>query len=116
MKHLVPLLLLLTLSACSSGALSLLTGGGPNVAANVQAGQENNQAAVQTDNSTTATEGGTIVTQELPVQTSGYTDSVVVNNQNVPIWLVLLLIIGFMLPNPRAIYLEFKSVVSRIIR
>jgi hypothetical protein len=116
MKHLIPLLLLLTLSACGSGALSLLTGGGPNVAANVQAGQENNQAAVQTDNSVNAEDGGTIITQELPVQPTGYTESIVVNNQNVPLWLVLLLIVGWLLPNPRAMYLEFKRVVARILR
>lgn len=37
--------LLLVLSACSSGvALKLLTGGGPNVAANVQAGANNVQS------------------------------------------------------------------------
>jgi hypothetical protein len=40
MKHLV---LVLLLAGCSSGPLSLLTGGGPNVAANVQAGKTNTQ-------------------------------------------------------------------------
>ena len=34
---------LLSLSGCAPSPLSLLTGGGPNVAANVQAGAENNQ-------------------------------------------------------------------------
>jgi len=38
----IPLCLLLT--ACGASPLNLLTGGGPNVAANVQAGAENNQA------------------------------------------------------------------------
>ena len=42
MRPLILLTLCLSLSACS-GPLKLLTGGGPNVAANVQAGAENNQ-------------------------------------------------------------------------
>ena len=37
------LFLILLLAGCSGGPLSLLTGGGPNVAANVQAGETNNQ-------------------------------------------------------------------------
>lgn len=36
-------LLAFTLAGCGASPLSLLTGGGPNVAANVQAGAENNQ-------------------------------------------------------------------------
>lgn len=42
MRHLAALAVCLSLTACS-GPLKLLTGGGPNVAANVQAGAENNQ-------------------------------------------------------------------------
>ena len=49
------LLLLLLLACistvgCSKGPLSLLTGGGPNVAANVQAGKTNTQTIGQTNN------------------------------------------------------------------
>ena len=43
------LFLCLLLTACD-GPLSLLTGGGPNVAANVQAGAENNQTLGQSSN------------------------------------------------------------------
>ena len=39
----IALIALLALSSCGAAPLSLLTGGGPNVAANTQAGQTNNQ-------------------------------------------------------------------------
>jgi hypothetical protein len=38
------------MAGCSKGPLSLLTGGGPNVAANVQAGKTNTQTIGQTNN------------------------------------------------------------------
>ena len=44
------LALVMLLAGCSGGPLSLLTGGGPNVAANVQAGAENNQSIGVTSN------------------------------------------------------------------
>ena len=40
---LVSLVLILLLAGCGGGPLSLLTGGGPNVAANTQVGKENTQ-------------------------------------------------------------------------
>lgn len=40
---LLVLSVLLMIPACSSGPLSLLTGGGPNIAANTQVGKENTQ-------------------------------------------------------------------------
>ena len=42
-RALFVVLMLSGLAACGANPLSLLTGGGPNVAANVQAGAENNQ-------------------------------------------------------------------------
>ena len=42
MKH-IAFAAILLLASCGSGPLSFLTGGGTNVAANVQAGAENNQ-------------------------------------------------------------------------
>lgn len=43
------LLLAFFLAGCGGGPLSFLTGGGPNVAANVQAGAENRQSAVSVE-------------------------------------------------------------------
>lgn len=88
MKQIAAILLVLTLAGCTGGPLSLLTGGGPNVAANVQAGKENNQAVVQYDNTKdTSIEGA----------------SVTVHNTDVPLWVILLLVLGWVLPSPREI-------------
>ena len=90
MKYVISLSLVFLLSACGGGPLSFLTGGGPNVAANVQAGQENNQAVSQVEaNSTenTTIDGG----------------NVTIMNNSVPLWLVLLLILGWVLPTPNQI-------------
>jgi phage-related minor tail protein len=95
--------LLLILSGCGGvGALSLLTGGGPNVAANVQAGKTNTQ-----------TLGQTVISEQKLVnptaakitQSSG--DSRVIADQvqtvvvnEVPPWVVLVALLGWLLPSP----------------
>ena len=101
-----PLLLLvcsgMVLAGCSGTPLSLLTGGGPNVAANVQAGKTNSQ-----------TVGTTNVTEQTLVRPkardirqtadsnkvrSDSVETVVVNE--VPVWVILLLVLGWLLPSP----------------
>ena len=44
------LLVFISMAGCTKGPLSLLTGGGPNVAANVQAGKTNSQTVGTTNN------------------------------------------------------------------
>jgi len=84
------------LTGCGKGPLSLLTGGGPNVAAQVQMGKENNQAVVS---QTTRTEAGRDVNQsKLQAQ-----EVKQVTIQEVPPWVVLLLILGWLLPSPNEI-------------
>jgi len=100
MKYIISLSLVLLLSACGGmGPLSFLTGGGPNVAANVQAGKENNQAVSQVEANKT----------ESTVIESG---QVTIKNNNVPLWLIALLILGWILPTPgqiaRAIIAPFS--------
>lgn len=73
--------------------MSLLTGGGPNVAANVQAGKENSQAVVS---QTTRIEAGGDV-QQSRVISNGAGEVTV---QEVPPWVILLLILGWLLPSP----------------
>jgi predicted small lipoprotein YifL len=88
--------LAITLTGCGKGPLSLLTGGGPNVAAQVQMGKENNQAVVS---QTTRTEAGRDVNQsKLQAQ-----EVKQVTIQEVPPWVVLLLILGWLLPSPNEI-------------
>lgn len=84
------------LTGCGKGPLSLLTGGGPNVAANVQAGKENSQAVVS---QTTRNEAGRDV-NTAQVQAEEVKEVVI---QEVPPWVVLLLILGWLLPSPNEI-------------
>jgi predicted small lipoprotein YifL len=92
------LVALLALSGCGKGPLSLLTGGGPNVAANVQAGKENTQQAVAVQQKTEA--GRDIIQQTSPVVAENIKE---VNIQQTPMWILVLLILGWLLPSPNEI-------------
>lgn len=101
-----PLLLLvfsgMVLTGCGGTPLSLLTGGGPNVAANVQAGKTNNQ----TIGTTKVTEQKIVRPQARDIRQTSDTNKVraesvktVVVNE-VPTWVILLLILGWLFPSP----------------
>lgn len=94
------------LVGCGKGPLSLLTGGGPNVAANVQAGKENSQAVVS---QTTRNEAGRDV-NTAQVQAEEVKE---VTIQEVPPWVVLLLILGWLLPSPNEIGRWITSLFTR---
>lgn len=85
------LLALTSTASCTSGALSLLTGGGPNVAANTQIGKENNQGV----NISTTTQP--VLRPEGPVENVTQDNS---TNTNVSPWIILLMIIGWLAPSP----------------
>lgn len=91
------LIVLLGLAGCG-GPLSLLTGGGPNVAANVQAGKENTQQAVAVQQRTEA--GRDIVKQTNPIVAENVKE---VNIQQTPMWIIVLLVLGWLLPSPNEI-------------
>ncbi len=93
------------LVGCGKGPLSLLTGGGPNVAANVQAGKENSQAVVS---QTTRNEAGRDV-NTAQVQA----DTAEVTIQEIPPWVVLLLIVGWLLPSPNEIGRWITNLLTR---
>ena len=87
--------------------LSLLTGGGgPNVAANVQAGAENNQTGAQVGDIIKAD------TVNNGVTPSGSIDSLNVMNQDIPMWVILLLILGWVLPSPQEIWRGFLKTIT----
>lgn len=112
---LLPLLLVLMLTAsCSKGPLSLLTGGGPNVAANIQAGQTNTQTLGTTNN----------IAPSVSVRPNARVDSIdqsmtdtkvatekvdKITINEVPPWVILLLILGWLLPTPQEI---IRSIVD----
>jgi len=112
---LVLLVLTLPLSSCGSNPLSLLTGGGPNVAANVQAGKTNSQ----TVGTTNVTEQKLVRPQARDIRQSNDTnkvqasevDTVVVNE--VPVWVILLLILGWLFPSPGEIGRSILSIFKK---
>ncbi len=104
-RLLVALTLVLLLGGCLS-PLSLLGGGGPNVAANVQAGAENNQTGAQV---------GDIIKAETVntgVSPTGSVDKINVMNQDIPMWVIILLILGWVLPSPQEIWRGFLKTVT----
>lgn len=95
---LVVLTLVFFLSACGGGPLSLLTGGGPNVAANVQAGKENTQQIVA--NQTKSDVGRDLIQQSSPIVAENIKE---VTIQQTPLWMLILLVLGWLLPSPNEI-------------
>jgi len=111
-SHLLVLLLALTgmvsLTGCGVNPLSLLTGGGPNVAANVQAGKTNSQTIGTTENfaPTVSVRPNSRVETVDQSKTdakvaSDNVERVIVNE--VQPWVILLLIIGWLAPSPNEI-------------
>ena len=98
MRFLIGVMLILILNSCSPlqmlGALSP----GVNTAANVQAGKENTQQAVGQQTRTDA--GRDVVQQTSPVIADQIKE---VNIQQTPLWMLILLILGWLLPSPNEI-------------
>jgi len=95
-----------SLSGCGTSPLSLLSGGGTNVAANTQVGKENTQNL------------GYNVTKrprlriEAPVETVVQDTSTTTNTTLDPL-LLLLLILGWLAPSPNEIARSIKSVFTK---
>ena len=104
-RFLTCLTLVLLLSGCLN-PLSLLGGGGPNVSANVQAGAENNQTGAQVGDITKAEN---VYSGVAP---SGSVGSLNISNQDIPIWVILLLILGWVLPSPQEIWRGFLKTLT----
>jgi hypothetical protein len=105
MRLVILLLLSLSLGGCLN-PMSLLTGGGPNVAANVQAGAENNQTGAQVGDIIKADTVNTGITP------SGSIEALNVTNEDIPMWVVLLLILGWVLPSPQEIWRGFLKTIT----
>ena len=87
-------LILLLLSGCGGLPLGML-GGGPNVAANTQIGKENRQTAVAFEERIEA--GRDVIQKEVE---TGQVETLTVNNQEIPPWVLLVALIGWLLPTP----------------
>ena len=106
------LILCLLLSGC--GISSLLPFGGssgPTVNSNAQIGAENRQSVMSVENTTSA--GIDIVQTTKEVET-GSVENLDIINTNIPPWVMLLLILGWLLPTPTEIARGFMNFVLRL--
>ena len=106
MRIVILIAVTLFLGGCLNPLSLLGGGGGPNVAANVQAGAENNQTGAQV---------GDIIKAETVnsgVAPSGPVDKLTVMNQDIPMWVILLLILGWVLPSPQEIWRGFLKAIT----
>lgn len=107
-SRLVPLALIgmVSLQGCGVKALSLLTGSGPNVAANTQVGKENTQ---------TIGINKTLRPQlrvDAPVETV-VQDTSTTNNTSVDPLLLIMLILGWLAPSPSEIGRKLCKIFKR---
>lgn len=90
MRLAASLALCVALAGCSSLPLGMLGGGGPNVAANTQVGKENRQAFA-------SFERGDVVRKDIE---AGQVEAVTINNEDIPPWVLLVALLGWLLPSP----------------
>ena len=104
------LVLALFLSGCGLNPLGLLGGsGGPTVNSNAQIGKENRQSVLSVENKTSA--GRDVITKEVE---TGKVENLDIINTNIPPWVMLLLILGWLLPTPTEIARGFMNFVLRL--
>ena len=97
------LILVLFLSGCGLSTLGLLGGSdGPTVNSNAQIGAENRQSVMSVENTTSA--GRDVIQTEIIKEVeTGAVGSLDIINTNIPPWVMLLLILGWLLPTPTEI-------------
>lgn len=106
------LVLFLFLSGCGLTSLLPFGGsGGPTVNSNAQIGKENRQAAVTFEKEITA--GRDVVQTTKEVET-GTVENLDIINTNIPPWVILLLILGWLLPTPTEMSRGFMNFVLRL--
>jgi len=122
-KSIVILVLcIMPLSGClgTGFVVSKLLGGGkssgPTVNADVQVGKNNTKALVSNSESTDTKAGDNAVITNTKVESqlapSGNVDSINVMNQDIPLWMILLLVLGWILPSPIEIWRGFLKTIT----
>jgi len=104
-------MLALTLSLLLAGCINpfaMLTSGKPSIAANVQVGKENTQQVVANQTKTEA--GRDVIQQSSPVVAENIKE---VTIQQTPLWMMLLLILGWLLPSPNEISRFIRGLFKR---
>ena len=97
--------LILLLSSCGLTSLPFFGGGGgPTVNSNAQIGKENKQAVVTYEEEQSNNAGRDVITTEVIKEVeTGTVEELKISNTNIPIWVILLLILGWLLPTPTQI-------------
>ena len=103
------LIFVLFLSGCGLSTLLPLGGsGGPTVNSNAQIGAENRQAVMSVEQTEEVTAGRDVIQKEVE---TGKVENLDIINTNIPPWVMLLLILGWLLPTPAEIARGFMNFV-----
>ena len=110
------LVLSLFLSSCGLSTLGLLGGsGGPTVNSNAQVGKENRQSVVSVEQKEEVTAGRDVVQTEIVKEVeTGKVENLDITNTNIPPWVILLLILGWLLPTPTEIARSITDFILRL--
>ena len=107
------LVLTLFLSGCGLSTLMSLGGSdGPTVNSNAQVGKENKQAVITYEDETNTSAGRDVIQTEVIKEVeTGKVENLDIINTNIPPWVMLLLILGWLLPTPTEIARGFINFV-----
>ena len=107
------LVLTLFLSGCGLSTLMSLGGsGGPTVNSNAQLVKENRQSIFSAEQSEEVTAGRDVIQTEIIKEVeTGKVENLDIINTNIPPWVILLLILGWLLPTPTEIARGFVNFV-----
>ena len=107
------LIFVLFLSGCGLSTLLPLGGsGGPTVNSNAQVGKENRQSVFSAEQSEEVTAGRDVIqTETVKEVETGKVENLDIINTNIPPWVMLLLILGWLLPTPTEIARGFMNFV-----
>ena len=110
------LVLTLLLSSCGLTGLPFFSGGGgPTVNSNAQVGKENRQSVVSVEQKEEVTAGRDVVQTEIIKEVeTGRVENLDIINTNIPPWVILLLILGWLLPTPTEIARSITDFILRL--
>lgn len=114
LKTIGSLCLILLLSSCGLTSLPFFSGGGgPQVNSNAQIGKENRQAVITYEEEQSNNAGRDVITTETIKEVeTGTVEDLRISNTNIPVWVMLLLILGWLLPTPTQIGLGLYNLIS----
>jgi len=92
--------------------MSLGGSGGPTVNSNAQIGKENRQSVMSVEQTEEVSAGRDVIQTEIIKEVeTGAVENLDIINTNIPPWVVLLLILGWLLPTPTEIARGFINFV-----